>query len=42
MIISLGMRLGKTIEHGIARLFFLLETGVYLELENGQLLEAEK
>lgn len=42
MIISLSLAIAKTFERGISRLFITLESGSYLELEDGIFCELEK
>jgi hypothetical protein len=42
MILAIALAFGKSLERGIARLYLLMESGVFLELENGQLIELER
>jgi hypothetical protein len=41
MIISLGLLLNEAIKAPLMRLYLLMESGVYLELENGSLIKLE-
>jgi len=41
MILAIALGLGKFLERGISRLYLLMESGVFLELENGQMIELE-
>ena len=41
MILAIALGLGKSLERGIPRLYLLMESGVFLELENGQMIELE-
>jgi len=41
MILAIGLGLGKSLERGISRLYLLMGSGVFLELENGQMIELE-
>jgi hypothetical protein len=42
MILAITVTLGKFLERGIFRLYLLMESGVFLELENGHAIELEK
>jgi hypothetical protein len=42
MILAIALAFGKSLERGITRLYLLMESGVFLELENGQLIELER
>ncbi len=41
MILAIALGLGKSLERRISRLYLLMESGVFLELENGQMIELE-
>lgn len=42
MILAIALALGKSLERGISRLYLLMESGVYLEAENGQAIQLER
>lgn len=41
MILAIALASGKSLERGISRLYLLMESGVFLELENGHAIELE-
>lgn len=41
MILSLPLSIARLLDRGVSRLYFLLENGAFLELENGLILQAE-
>jgi len=41
MLLTLALHIGKSVERGISRLYLLMENGVYLELQDGSLIELE-
>ena len=42
MILAIALAFGRSLDRGISRLYLLMESGVLLELENGQIIELER